>query len=127
MHAIIMLSRVATLGALALTALGATGCYAGAYDDPAYYPSDGFVATEDPVYYDGQATYFYGGLWYYRSGGSWSYYRSEPGYLRDYRVAHPGILARGGARGGGARRGVRGGARGGGVVRGGGGGHGGRR
>lgn len=105
------LVKLVAAGSLALGALGVTGCYADVYGDPAYYPSDGFVATEDPVYYDGQATYFYGGRWYYRNGGGWSAYRSEPAYLRQYRAAHPGVArgarsvghggARGGARGGG--------------------------
>jgi hypothetical protein len=121
MHTIVTtLLKLATLGSLALTVLGTTGCYGDAYGDPAYYPSDAYMATEDPVYYDGQPTYYYGGLWYYRNGGGWSYYRSEPGYLRQYRSAHPAI---GRAR---ARGGMRGGVRsGGGGFRGG--GHGGRR
>jgi hypothetical protein len=121
MHSIVTtLIKVATVGALALSALGATGCYVGAYGDPAYYPSDGFVATEDPVYYDGQPTYFYDGLWYYRSGGSWSYYHSEPSYLRQYRAAHPAVGQRGARPAAATRGGARGGVRGGG-------GHGGRR
>jgi len=111
--------KLATAGVLALTLLGTTGCYGEAYGgDPAYYPSDGFVATEDPVYYGGQANYFYNGSWYYRNGGNWNYYHSEPAFLRQYRGAHP-AAARGGVRGG-ARGGMRGGGRGGG-------GHGGRR
>jgi hypothetical protein len=113
------LVKLAALGSLALTALGTAGCYDDFYGDPAYYPPDSYLATEDPIYYEGQAVYFYGGLWYYRNGGAWSYYRSEPAYLRQYRAAHPGY----GARGRGARGVVRGGSRGG--FRGG--GHGGRR
>jgi hypothetical protein len=113
--------KCATLGALSLTLVGAPGCYVGAYGDPAYYPSDGFVATEDPVYYDGRPTYYYGGLWYYRDGGGWSSYRTEPGYLRQYRTAHSADM-RGAAQGRGRAVG-RGGARGGGRA----GGHGGRR
>jgi hypothetical protein len=117
-----MLVKLAAAGSLALISLGTTGCFGEVYGDPAYYPSDGIVATEDPVYYDGQATYFYDGRWYYRDGANWSYYRSEPGYLRQYRTAHPGVMhggvrgGRGAVRGGGAHGGSRGG-----------GGHGGRR
>jgi hypothetical protein len=99
-------AKLAALGSLGLAVLGTTGCYDEVYGDPAYYPSDGFVATEDPVYYEGQANYFYGGRWYYRNGSSWSYYRGEPRYLHDYRGAHPGV-------GHAAARGGRGGARGG--------------
>ncbi len=120
MHPIVTtFAKLVTGGSLALAMLGTTGCYGEIYGgDPAYYPSDGFVATQDPVYYDGQATYFYGNRWYYRNNGGWSYYRSEPAYLRQYRGAHPGVV-RGGGRGA-----VRGGGRGGGAR---GGGHGGRR
>ena len=103
--------KLAVAGGLAITTLGVTGCYGEAYGDPAYYPSDAQVATEDPVYYDGQPTYFFGGRWYYRNGGRWSYYHSEPSYLRQYRGAHPSI-GRAGVRGG-----VRGGARGRGGIR----------
>jgi hypothetical protein len=122
MHTIMTtLVKLAAVGSLALTAtLGTAGCVGELNGDPAYYPSDAYLATEDPVYYDGQATYFYGGRWYYRNGGGWSYYHSEPGYLRQYRGAHPGF-GRGRARGGGGRGG---GARGGGSR---GGGRGGRR
>jgi hypothetical protein len=100
------LVKLATAGSLALTLLGTSACEISG--DPAFYPSDAFIATEDPVYYDGYPTYYYGGRWYYRNGGRWSYYRSEPGYLRQYRGSHPGVGrarggSRGGPRGGGAR------------------------
>ena len=124
MHPIVTtFMKLVTGGSLALAMLGTAGCYADGYGggDPAYYPSDAYMATEDPVYYDGQANYYYNGLWYYRNGGNWNYYHSEPGYLRNYRGAHPGVARSGGGRGGV----MRGGARGGGGR--GGGGHGGRR
>lgn len=104
--------KLVAAGTLALASLGTSGCYDEVYGDPAYYPSDAIVATEEPVYYDGFPTYFYGGRWFYRDGNRWSYYRSEPSYLRQYRGAHPAV------RRGGVRAGARGGARG---------GHGGRR
>jgi hypothetical protein len=108
------LVKVATAGSLALTMLGATACYGEISGDPALYPSDAFIATEDPVYYGGYPTYYYGGRWYYRNGGAWSYYRSEPGYLRQYRGSHPAV-GRGRSRGGASRGGAsRGGGRGGG-------------
>jgi hypothetical protein len=114
------LAKVTAGGALALATAGLTGCYDDAMiGDPAYYPSDGIVASDDPIYYDGYPTYYYGGYWYYRDvGGHWNYYRSEPGYLRSYRAAHPGVGRGRGYRGGGFR-GARGGR--------GGGGHGGGR
>jgi hypothetical protein len=107
MHRIVTtLLKLATAGSLALSVLGTAGCYDDLDGDPAYYPSDGTVALDDPVYYDGQATYFFGGRWYYRNGGRWNYYHSEPGYLRSYRGAHPalgrrGVRGRGGFHGGG--------------------------
>jgi hypothetical protein len=62
------------------------------------YPSAAYIATATPEYYEGRPVYYYGNQWYYRDHGRWSYYRSEPGYLRDRRahwVAGPGY--RGGA------------------------------
>jgi hypothetical protein len=113
-----MALKLVTAGALALTALGTTGCYGEVYGsgDPAYYPNDGFLATAEPVYYDGQANYFYNGSWYYRNGGNWNYWHSEPGFLRNYRGSHTSYVggrARGNVVRGGARGGSRGGGRGG--------------
>ncbi len=116
-------AKLVPAGLFALAVLGTTvatsGCVAEVYDDPVYYPSDAFVATEEPVYYDGMPVYFWGGLWYYRTLNGWGYYPREPPYLQQYRAAHPAV-GRGGGRG-------RGGARGGGRSGGRGGGHGGRR
>ena len=64
------------------------------------YPPDGYIATTEPVYYGGFATYWYGGRWYYRNGGRWSHYDREPPGLaqrrlqggpvrRTYEVARP--------------------------------------
>ena len=91
--------KLVTVASLAV--LGTAGCYGEVYGDPAFYPSDAVVATEDPVYFNGQATYYNGGRWFYRNGGRWSYYRSEPGYLRTYRDAHPAAGRRGGYSSGG--------------------------
>jgi len=49
------------------------------------YPSDAYIATAAPVYYEGVPSYYYGGRWYYRNGGAWAYYRSEPAYLASRR------------------------------------------
>ena len=57
------------------------------------------MATEDPVYFEGQANDYSGGRWYYRNGGRWNSYRSEPSYLRQYRGAHPAVVRGGGVRG----------------------------
>jgi hypothetical protein len=72
--------------ALVGAAIFLPGCYAGVDDDVAYYPSAGFIATAQPVFYDGHASYWYNGHWVYRDGGGrWGYYRSEPGYLAGRR------------------------------------------
>jgi hypothetical protein len=81
--------------ALVGAALLLPGCYAGVDDDVAYYPSAGFVATAQPVFYDGHASYWYNGHWVYRDGGGrWGYYRSEPGYLAGRRGGGPGPARR---------------------------------
>jgi hypothetical protein len=50
------------------------------------YPPDGYIATTEPVYYEGHATYWYGGNWYYRDGNRWSHYDREPPPLQQRRV-----------------------------------------
>jgi hypothetical protein len=77
------------LGVVAISA--APACYAEVDPDPAFYPPPSYVATVDPVFYDGHAVYWYGGHWAYRDGvGRWSYYRSEPAFLARRRgVAGP--------------------------------------
>ena len=79
-------------------------------------PSDDWLATTAPVYYDGQADYWYDNHWCYRYGGGWAVYAVEPSFLLGYRnrgqPRRTFFEGRGGARGGGGQRG--GGARGGG-------------
>ncbi len=50
------------------------------------YPPEGYIATTEPVYYEGRATYWYGGSWYYRDGNRWSHYESEPPALQQRRT-----------------------------------------
>jgi hypothetical protein len=53
-----------------------------------YYapPPPGYVASYEPVYYNGYAHYYYGNRWYYRDhGGAWQYYNHEPAYFGGYR------------------------------------------
>ena len=58
----------------------------GAYDD---YPPDAYIATAEPVYFDGHASYWYGNRWYYRDGGRWNHYDREPAGLYQRRTAAP--------------------------------------
>jgi hypothetical protein len=91
--------RIACLGALAALALASAGCTVGAYDDyPGEYPPgaddyppDAYIATTEPVYFDGHASYFYGGRWFYRDGGRWSSYQHEPAELARHRAAGPPV------------------------------------
>lgn len=59
---------------------------AGYYDD---YPPDAYIATTEPVYFEGHAAYWYGGRWYYRDGGRWNHYDREPAGLREHRGQGP--------------------------------------
>ncbi len=92
--------RIAYLGALATLSLAGAGCTVGAYDDypgdyppGAYdgYPPDAYIATTEPIYFDGHASYWYGNRWYYRDGGRWNYYHHEPAELARHRVAGPPV------------------------------------
>jgi hypothetical protein len=53
-------------------------------------PPAWFIATAQPVYFEGHAAYWYGDRWYYRDRGAWRYYHDEPEHLRDYRGHHEG-------------------------------------
>ncbi len=88
-------SNVDMLRAVALAVVvgvGASGCGveaeadypSGYYGD---YPPDAYIATTEPVYYGGFATYWYGDRWYYRDGGGrWSHYDREPPVLAQRRM-----------------------------------------
>jgi hypothetical protein len=92
--------KAAALGVMVWGATAATGCSAEVTAEPAYYPPPGFVATANPVYYEGRPAYYYNSRWYFRSGGGWGYYRSEPGYLYRNRTVY-GAPAHAYVRGGG--------------------------
>jgi len=94
--------KAAALGVMVWGTVAATGCSAEVMAEPADYPPPGFVATTNPVYYDGRPAYYYNSRWYFRNGGGWGYYRSEPGYLYNRRTVY-GAPAHAYVRGGGAR------------------------
>jgi hypothetical protein len=79
------------------------------------YPPDAFIATSEPFYYGGYASYWYGGRWYYRDGGGrWNHYDREPDALRQRRTqgaparrSYAPAGARMGGRSGGGRSGGR--------------------
>jgi uncharacterized membrane protein YgcG len=86
-------------------------------------PPDACIATFAPVYYNGYASYWCGDSWYYRNGGGWGIYATEPAFLVGHRGGFRGGNSPGRQFYGRGRPG--GGARAGGGFRGGGGGHGG--
>jgi hypothetical protein len=92
-HPTTMLRRIActfTLGAALASTAGcaveAGAAFPGGGDD---YPPDSFIATTTPVYYEGHASYWYGGRWYYRDGSHWSHYDREPAALYQRRSQAP--------------------------------------
>jgi len=45
------------------------------------YPTASYVASYEPIYYNGYAHYYYNNHWYYRDHGYWRGYNTEPGVL----------------------------------------------
>jgi hypothetical protein len=80
-------AAVASLGILGSVSLVTTQASAQEY----VYPPAEYVATADPVYYNGYAHYYYGNHWYYRDHyGRWAYYHGgEPAYFHDYHYRAP--------------------------------------
>jgi hypothetical protein len=76
-----VLSMMAAVGALALTAL----TYSGEARAQIAVPPTVYIASYEPVYYNGYAHYWYGGRWYYRDHGAWRWYDHEPRFLYDRR------------------------------------------
>ena len=71
-------------------ALSAISTVAVAQIPPPPPPPDTFIATAEPVYYEGHPAYYYNNHWYWRDGnGSWNYYHDEPAELRDHRMHAP--------------------------------------
>lgn len=68
-------------------ALGLLAAPAQAQIEITIFPPAIFRATTRPVYYEGRATYWYQGRWYYQEGRSWRSYRDEPRFLRESRGA----------------------------------------
>ena len=78
--------KSAALGVVVCGTLAVTGCAAEVVAESPYYPPPGFLATANPVYYEGRPAFYYNQRWYFRSGGGWGYYRNEPGYLYNRRT-----------------------------------------
>ena len=52
-----------------------------------FEPPAAYIATSEPVYFEGRPHYWYNNQWYYRDHGRWSYYRSEPRFLYERRMS----------------------------------------
>jgi hypothetical protein len=49
-------------------------------------PPSEYVASYEPVYYNGFSHYFWHNHWYYRDHGAWRWYEhNEPAFLHDHR------------------------------------------
>ena len=96
---------VSAVGALAAVSL--VGVPAAAQWAP---PPSEYIATTEPVYYEGHAAYWYGGHWFWRDEhGGWNHYDREPPFLADRRTHSPPVRRsfeehRGGVVRGGGRR-----------------------
>ncbi|HEY3818202.1 MAG TPA: hypothetical protein VGL81_13575 [Polyangiaceae bacterium] len=95
-------SKGLSKGLLILTALGAlaavslVGSSAAAQWAP---PPAEYIATTEPVYYEGHAAYWYSGHWFWHDEhGVWNHYDHEPAVLADHR-AHAAPVRRSWAHG----------------------------
>ncbi len=53
-------------------------------------PPPEVVATLEPTYYEGHASYWYNNHWYWRDAhGGWNHYDTEPAWLADHRAHFP--------------------------------------
>jgi hypothetical protein len=78
---------VSALGAFAAVSL--SGTPAGAQWAP---PPPEFIATTEPVYYEGHAAYWYANRWNWRDEHSaWNHYDREPPPLAERRAHSPPV------------------------------------
>jgi hypothetical protein len=78
----------AIAGALSVAALAAIGSFAAPASAEEVIPVE-VIATITPVYHEGRAHYWWHDRWWYRDGARWSYHRTEPVFLRDWRARNP--------------------------------------
>jgi hypothetical protein len=73
----------------ALAAVATIGAPAAAQWVP---PPAEYVASTEPVYYEGHAAYWYGNAWYWHDEhGAWQHYDHEPQFLADHRAHFPPV------------------------------------
>jgi hypothetical protein len=73
-------------GAGMLAAVLFTSAPASAQWEP---PPPEYIATTEPVYYEGHPAYWYNGHWYWRDEHGWNHYDQEPAFLADRRAHFP--------------------------------------
>ena len=73
-----ILSAVGALAAVSLAGSSATAQWAP--------PPPEYVASTEPVYYEGHAAYWYGNQWSWREHGAWNHYDHEPARLAEHRA-----------------------------------------
>ena len=75
---ITILSAVGALAAVSLVGSVATAQWAP--------PPPEYVASTEPIYYEGHAAYWYHGYWGWRDAhGAWNHYDHEPAFLAQRR------------------------------------------
>jgi hypothetical protein len=68
-------------------AIGLVAARATAQEPP---PPPEYIASTEPVYYEGHAAYWYGNRWVWRDEhGAWNHYDREPAFLADRRMHSP--------------------------------------
>jgi hypothetical protein len=74
-----------TAAALPLLAVGAYSLEAKAQVVVQVGPPSAYIASYEPIYYNGFAHYLWHDHWYYRDHGAWHWWDHEPGFLHDHR------------------------------------------
>jgi hypothetical protein len=77
-------NTIVALGTFAFSLVLSTAAVA--QPGPPDAPPPVFIATVEPVYFEGHAAYWYGSHWYWRDPHGWHWYANEPGFLRDHRA-----------------------------------------
>ena len=84
---------VASVGVGVVAGLGSAAADADvafAQEGPPPFPPATYVATVEPVYYQGAPMYWYNNYWYWRDArAQWHYYQREPQFLHERRMHAP--------------------------------------
>jgi hypothetical protein len=84
-------AALSAVGGLLACALASSGCETTAREEPVTSavvevgPPFEHVRLAPLIVYEGRAVYWYNNHWFFREGGRWGYYRTEPFALRPHR------------------------------------------